>query len=109
MPNSSAVLRIRRIGLTCGPPRPRPSSGSLGRPSGSASHYSRAGPGSPSVGELKALGVRRVSVGTVLAQAAYAHTHRAAVELLTQGTYTALDGGLDYQTLNTALSADPAR
>ena len=67
-----------------------------------------AGPGSPSVAELADLGVRRVSVGMALAQAAYGLTHRAAVELLTTGTYDALIGGADHRALDAALARDPA-
>jgi 2-methylisocitrate lyase-like PEP mutase family enzyme len=59
-----------------------------------------AGPGAPTVAEFTAAGVRRVSLGTAVAQAAYAVAQRAAVEALTDGTYAALDGGLDYGTLN---------
>lgn len=64
-----------------------------------------AGPGAPTVSQLANLGVRRVSVGMAIAQAAYGHTRRAAVELLTEGTYTELEEGLDYTALNSALSA----
>jgi len=49
-----------------------------------------AGPGSPSIAELKALGVARVSVGPGLARAVMAHIRRAANELLGAGTYTEL-------------------
>lgn len=63
-----------------------------------------AGPGAPTVAELAALGVRRVSVGTGIAQAAYATARRAAAELLGEGTYGALAGGLDYGELNAALA-----
>ncbi|MFF2075345.1 isocitrate lyase/phosphoenolpyruvate mutase family protein [Kitasatospora sp. NPDC058162] len=59
-----------------------------------------AGPGGPTVAELAATGVRRVSVGTGLAQAAYTAAHRAAVELLGAGTYTELDGALGFGELN---------
>ncbi|MFE7194576.1 isocitrate lyase/phosphoenolpyruvate mutase family protein [Kitasatospora sp. NPDC057541] len=58
-----------------------------------------AGPGSPSVPELAALGVARVSLGPGLAKAAYAAVRRAAEEVYTGGTYTGLDGGLDYGEL----------
>ena len=44
-------------------------------------------PGGPSVAELGAAGVRRVSVGTTIAQAAYAAAQRAARDLLTDGRY----------------------
>ncbi|WP_328299752.1 isocitrate lyase/phosphoenolpyruvate mutase family protein [Streptomyces sp. NBC_00435] len=60
-----------------------------------------AGPGGPSVAELAKAGVRRVSVGTGVAQAAYTAARTAAVEVLEQGTYEALAGPvLDYGTLN---------
>ena len=59
-----------------------------------------AGAGGPGVAELAATGVRRVSVGTGLAQAAYTTAHRAAVELLGAGTLTELDGALGFGELN---------
>ncbi|MFG1794912.1 isocitrate lyase/phosphoenolpyruvate mutase family protein [Nocardia sp. NPDC049149] len=55
-----------------------------------------AGPGGPTVAELAATGVRRVSVGSAVAQAAYAKAEAAAVELLQHGTYTALTDALDF-------------
>ncbi|MFB6888151.1 isocitrate lyase/phosphoenolpyruvate mutase family protein [Kitasatospora sp. NPDC056327] len=58
-----------------------------------------AGPGSPSVPELAALGVARVSLGPGPAKAAYAAVRRAAEEVHARGTYTALDGGLTYPEL----------
>jgi 2-methylisocitrate lyase-like PEP mutase family enzyme len=62
-----------------------------------------AGPGAPSVAELAALGVARVSVGSGIAQAAHALVRRAARELLDAGTYDALAGGLDHGELNALL------
>lgn len=62
------------------------------------------GSGALTVSQLTDLGVRRISTGMAIAQAAYAHTHRAAAELLTHGTYAELTGGLDYGALNAALS-----
>ena len=62
-----------------------------------------AGPGAPAVDELAAVGVRRVSVGTGLAEVAYAAADRAARELLATGTYRALEGGLDYGDLQKLL------
>lgn len=62
-----------------------------------------AGPGAPAVPELAALGVRRVSIGTAIAEAAYGVAHRAAAELLTKGTYGALAGGIDYGELQAVL------
>jgi 2-methylisocitrate lyase-like PEP mutase family enzyme len=63
-----------------------------------------AGPGAPTVAEFEAAGVRRVSAGTGVSQAAYALAQRAARELLDKGTYTELDGGLDYGTVNSLFS-----
>jgi 2-methylisocitrate lyase-like PEP mutase family enzyme len=68
-----------------------------------------AGPGAPPVAELAALGVRRVSVGTAIAEAAYGVVRRAAVELLSAGTYAALAGGVDYAELNGLLDRRPSR
>ncbi|WP_410641546.1 isocitrate lyase/phosphoenolpyruvate mutase family protein [Amycolatopsis sp. lyj-346] len=61
-------------------------------------------PGAPTVAELVAVGVRRVSVGTAIAQSAYAVARRAAVELLEHGTYGALADGLDFGTVNSAVT-----
>lgn len=63
-----------------------------------------AGPGSPLVAQLRDLGVRRVSLGSGVAGAAYAAVDRAARELLTLGTYGALEGALDYGTINSLMS-----
>lgn len=59
-----------------------------------------AGPGAPTTAEFEAAGVRRLSVGTGLSQAAYTLAQRAAAELLEHGTYTELDGALDYGAVN---------
>lgn len=59
-----------------------------------------AGPGAPRVSDLGAWGISRVSVGSAVAQAAYAVARRAAVELATSGTYDALADGVDYAELN---------
>ncbi|MEV0230834.1 isocitrate lyase/phosphoenolpyruvate mutase family protein [Nonomuraea sp. NPDC050786] len=56
--------------------------------------------GGPSVAELAQAGVRRISVGTGLAQAAYTAARRAAAELLGTGTFTALEGSLDFSEVN---------
>lgn len=63
-----------------------------------------AGPGAPPVPELAKLGVARVSLGSSVAQAAYAAVSRAARELLADGTYSALAGALDYAELNALLA-----
>jgi 2-methylisocitrate lyase-like PEP mutase family enzyme len=55
-----------------------------------------------------AAGVRRISVGTAVAQAAYAVADRAARELLTTGTYASLAAAADYGDLNTLLGRDVA-
>ncbi|SCF29895.1 2-Methylisocitrate lyase, PEP mutase family [Micromonospora viridifaciens] len=59
-----------------------------------------AGPGAPAVPELAKLGVARVSLGSSVAQAAYAVAHRAAEEAFAAGTYDALADAVDYGTLN---------
>ncbi|MFF4380344.1 isocitrate lyase/phosphoenolpyruvate mutase family protein [Kitasatospora sp. NPDC001547] len=56
--------------------------------------------GGPGVAELAAAGVRRVSVGTGLAQLAYTAARRAAAELLGAGTLTEFDGSLGFGELN---------
>jgi 2-methylisocitrate lyase-like PEP mutase family enzyme len=56
--------------------------------------------GAPSVAELTAVGVVRISLGSAIAQAAYAVAARAAAEMLTSGTYQSVADGLDYATLN---------
>ncbi|MBV1850071.1 isocitrate lyase/PEP mutase family protein [Catellatospora tritici] len=59
-----------------------------------------AGPGSPTVARLAALGVARVSLGSSVAEAAFAVAMRAAKEALESGTYDALANKADYGTLN---------
>jgi 2-methylisocitrate lyase-like PEP mutase family enzyme len=54
----------------------------------------------PSVAELRALGVARVSVGPALTLAVMAQVRRAAAELLEQGTYEALQGGMTFPEAN---------
>jgi len=65
-----------------------------------------AGPGAPTVTELAAAGVRRVSIGTALAQAAYTLTKRTATELFTKGSYAELEEALDFSTINNMFAAD---
>lgn len=64
------------------------------------------GPGSLSVAELGSLGVSRVSLGSTVARAAYALAHRAAAELMRDGTYEATSGALSYGELNELLSGN---
>ncbi|MGH1565389.1 isocitrate lyase/PEP mutase family protein [Mumia sp. DW29H23] len=62
-----------------------------------------AGPGSPTVRELAEAGVRRISTGTALPEAAYALTERLARAVLSEGTFDALAGGVDYGRMNALL------
>jgi 2-methylisocitrate lyase-like PEP mutase family enzyme len=62
-------------------------------------------PGAPSVAELAAAGAVRISLGSAIAQAAYAVAARAATELLTSGTYDSVAGGIAYDTMNDAVTA----
>ncbi|WP_236718277.1 isocitrate lyase/phosphoenolpyruvate mutase family protein [Actinoplanes sp. TFC3] len=59
-----------------------------------------AGPGGPGVAEFAAAGVKRVSVGTAIAQAAYGLAERAAREVLGAGTYSSFAEGVAYGDLN---------
>jgi 2-methylisocitrate lyase-like PEP mutase family enzyme len=59
-----------------------------------------ARPGTPALGELKALGVARVSVGGVLATSAYAVVRRAAAELKGPGTYRFAEGAIAHPEMN---------
>lgn len=61
-------------------------------------------PGAPDVATLRAAGVRRVSLGQGIAQAAYTVTRRAAAEALTTGTYDALAGADDFGAINTVVA-----
>jgi len=61
-------------------------------------------PGAPVVAELAAAGVARISLGSAIAQAAYALAGRAAAELLGPGTYESCAGGIGYDELNEALA-----
>lgn len=62
-----------------------------------------AGPGAPSVAELAATGVVRISLGSAITQAAYALAARAARELFTVGTYTSTADAYSYQSMNELL------
>ena len=57
--------------------------------------------------ELAAAGAVRISLGSAIAQAAYAVTVRAATELLTRGTYDSVADGIAYNTMNGAVRAAP--
>ncbi|MFD9129191.1 isocitrate lyase/phosphoenolpyruvate mutase family protein [Kitasatospora sp. NPDC059571] len=62
-----------------------------------------AGPGAPSVADLSKLGVARVSLGSSVAEAAYAVVRRVAAELAATGTYTSLTDAVDYGEFNTLM------
>jgi 2-methylisocitrate lyase-like PEP mutase family enzyme len=64
-----------------------------------------AGPGGPGVRQLAAAGIRRISVGTAIAQAAYGLAELATRELLEAGTYGSLAQGLAYRELNALLGS----
>jgi 2-methylisocitrate lyase-like PEP mutase family enzyme len=59
-----------------------------------------AGPGAPPIPELAKLGVARVSLGSSVAEAAYAVARHAADEAFGAGSYDALAGALDYGAVN---------
>ncbi|MEO3862120.1 isocitrate lyase/phosphoenolpyruvate mutase family protein [Acrocarpospora sp. B8E8] len=56
--------------------------------------------GGPTVTELADAGVRRISLGTGLAQAAYTAARRAAAELLGTGGLTTLNDSMDFTELD---------
>jgi len=64
-----------------------------------------AKPGSPALHELEKLGVRRVSVGSAIALAAYGLARRAAAELLRGGTYDAMTDAVPYAEMQELLGA----
>ena len=62
----------------------------------------------PPVAQLRTLGVRRVSAGAALAQAAYGIARRAATQFLTEGVYDAMfETTADYTELNALFSPTP--
>jgi 2-methylisocitrate lyase-like PEP mutase family enzyme len=64
-----------------------------------------AGPGAPDVATLRAAGVRRVSLGQAIAQAAYTIAREAAAEALTAGTYDSIAGADSFGDINGAFPA----
>ena len=62
-----------------------------------------AGPGSPSIPELAALGVARVSVGSGSMRATLGLLRRLAEELKSSGTYSATEGAVPYAEVNRLL------
>lgn len=63
------------------------------------------GPGAPDVSSLRSAGVRRVSLGQTISQAAYSLARRATVEALTAGTYDSIAETDDFGAVNTTVSA----
>ncbi|HET9168367.1 MAG TPA: isocitrate lyase/phosphoenolpyruvate mutase family protein [Actinospica sp.] len=63
-----------------------------------------ASPGVPTVPELAALGVARVTLGSTVAAAAYALVRRAAEELASTGTYETVAHPFTYAELNRLLN-----
>jgi len=62
-------------------------------------------PGAPTVAELAGLGVARVSLGSGVAEAAYAVMRRATLEVLASGTYREIENAIAYGELNGLLGA----
>jgi len=61
--------------------------------------------GAPTVSELTSAGAVRISLGSAIAQAAYAVAARATTELLTNGTYDSTADGIPYDQTNDALAS----
>lgn len=66
-----------------------------------------AGPGAPSISDLSGAGVRRVSVGTTIAQAAYTVAQTATAELLQKGTYSSLESALGFAAIDSLFTTGP--
>jgi 2-methylisocitrate lyase-like PEP mutase family enzyme len=64
-----------------------------------------AWPGAPTVAEFAKAGAVRISLGSGIAQAAYAVAARATKELLTSGTYDATTEALPFGELDSAIAA----
>jgi 2-methylisocitrate lyase-like PEP mutase family enzyme len=64
-------------------------------------------PGAPSVAELAKVGVARVSLGSGVAEAAYAVVRNAVREALSSGTYTSIGDSIPYGDLNGMLGGRP--
>jgi 2-methylisocitrate lyase-like PEP mutase family enzyme len=63
-------------------------------------------PGSPSVPELRKLGVARISLGSGPMRATLGLLRRLAEELKAAGTYTALDGAISYAEMNDLMNSN---
>lgn len=64
-----------------------------------------AGAGAPDVASFAQAGVRRVSLGMAITQAAYTLARKAAAEMLDTGTYEAIAGADDFGAINSAFQA----
>ena len=65
-----------------------------------------AGPGSPSVPELAAIGVRRISLGSGPMRATLGLLRRLAVELREGGTFVNLEGAPSHAEMNTLMNSN---
>lgn len=63
------------------------------------------GPGAPDIASLSAAGIRRVSLGQAIAQAAYTLARKAAAEVLTAGTYNLISDADPFGDINGAFPA----
>jgi 2-methylisocitrate lyase-like PEP mutase family enzyme len=66
-----------------------------------------AAPGSPSVSELAALGVKRVSLGSGPMRATLGLLRRLAQELRINGTYATMEGAPSHAEMNALMSSNP--
>jgi 2-methylisocitrate lyase-like PEP mutase family enzyme len=65
-----------------------------------------AGPGSPSVAELRDLGVKRISLGSGPMRATLGLLRHLAEELKTRGTYTAMEGAPSHAEMNELMGSN---
>ena len=65
-----------------------------------------AGPGSPSVAELTAVGVKRISLGSGPMRATLGLLRRLAQEVKTQGTYSMMEAAPSHAEINQLMSAN---
>lgn len=68
-----------------------------------------AGPKTPSVAELEALGVARLTIGSGIARAAYTITRAAAEELSHSGTFGFTENTVSHTEMNALLDRDAPR
>ena len=65
-----------------------------------------AGPGSPSMSELAALGVKRISLGSGPMRATMGLLRRLAEEVRTEGTYKTMDGAPSHAEMNAMMDSN---